>query len=497
MTTQNLPVARLVTVNVSLTPVASPAPNLSTMLILGDSAVIDTVTRIATYATLAAVALVFGNTAPEYLAAQAWFGQSPTPSSVTIGRWAKAATPGQLICGPLSPTNSLIATWNAIVTGSLTIAFDGGAVVHVAGLTFAASANLNAVAAVIQAGLSAGETCVYDSVNNRFIFGSGTTGAASAVSFLTAGTTGVDITAMLNGLAVDAPAAFVVPGLAAQSALTTVQLFDNLFAGQWYGLDIPEASAADFAAVAAYIEGDSNIPHFFWQTSQDPECVDPASTTDVMFLAKLAAYTRSALQYSSTSLYAIASMAARILTTNWNGSNTTITLMFKTEPGIVPENLSTTQANAIDAKNGNVYAAYNDGTANIQTGITPSGQYVDTVVGCDWLRGAIQSACYSLLRQLPKIPQTDPGMHQLGTAIDGVCAQAVANGLSAPGIWTGPSFGQLVTGQTLPKGYYIYVPPVSTQSAADRSARKSVPIQVAVKLAGAVQSVNVLINVNP
>jgi hypothetical protein len=494
---QNLPVSRLVQVSVELTPVASPAPNLSTMLILGDSPVIDTVTRMMEFSSLAQVALYFSNNDPEYLAAAAWFGQSPTPDTVNIGRWAKQATHGQLWCGPLLPVNSLIATWQAVLTGSLTIAFDGGAVSHVAGLSFAADNNLNAVAATIQAGLSGGATCVYDANTNSFIFGSGTTGAASAVSFLTAGTTGVDITGMLEGLAADAPAAYQVPGLAAESALTAVELFDNQFAGQWYGLDIPEASASDFTAVATYIEGDTNIPHFFGQTSQDPECMDPASTTDIMFLAKAAAYTRSAIQFSSTSAYAIASFLARILTTNWSGSNTTITLMFKTEPGIVPENLSTTQANAIDGKNGNVYAAYNDGSANIQTGITPSGQYVDTVIGCDWLRLAIQSACYALLKQLPKIPQTDAGMHQLGTAIEGVCAQAVNNGLAAPGVWTGPGFGQLQTGQTLPKGYYVFVPPISSQSQADRQSRKSVPIQVAVKLAGAVQSVDVLIDVNP
>lgn len=495
--TQNLPVSRLVNVSIQLTPVAAALPNLSTLLVLGTSDVIDTVTRIRSYADLAEVAVDFGTTDEEYLAAQAWFGQSPTPDEIRIGRWADVATSGELVCGELSVEDQDFNTWEAIANGSITVSFDGGAAVHVNAIDFTGVANMNAVAAKINTALGVNGGCTYDAVNKRFIITSDTTGAASSVSFLTAGNAGTDISGMMQGLATDAPAAYLVPGLAAQTALQTVQIFNDRFAGQWYGLQIPSSSADDFAEVAAYLEANDNTPHFQGFTSQDAACLNPSSNTDVMYLAKQAEYARSAIQYSSTSKYAIASFLARILTTNWNGSNTTITLMFKTEPGITPESLSNTDANAIDAKNGNVYAAYNDGTADIQTGITPSGQYVDTVIGCDWLRLAIQAACYTLLRSLPKIPQTDAGMHQLGTAIEGVCAQGVNNGLIAPGVWTGPGFGQLRTGDTLSKGFYVYVPPIANQSSADRAARRSVPIQVAVKLAGAVQTVDVSIDVNP
>ena len=75
-------------------------------------------------------------------------------------------------------------------------------------------------------------------------------------------------------------------------------------------------------------------------------------------------------------------------------------------------------------------------------------------------------------------------------------ARAVNNGLVAPGVWNAGGFGQLQQGQMLSSGYYVYAPLVASQSQADREARKSVPIQVAAKLAGAVHSVNVLINVN-
>ena len=493
---QTLPVTRLVNVGIELTPVQAAFPNLSTMLILGTSDVIDTRTRIRTYANLTEVGVDFSTTDEEYLASQIWFAQSPKPDNILIGRWVNPASAGQLYCGHVPAGDSVVGPWNAVNNGSFNCSVDG--VPHaVSNLNFGAALNMNAVASVIESGFPGGTaTVVWDATNSRFIITSASTGVASSVSFLTAGLIGTDISVMMAGLVTSA-GAYLAPGLDTQTALDTVILFDDNFSSQWYGLQIPSASAADFASVAAYIEAGGIAPHFFGQTSQDPEDLDPLSTTDIMFLAKQAAYTKSAIQYSSSSLYAVASFLAKILTTNWGGSNTTLTLMFKDEPLVTAENLSSTQSNAIDAKNGNVFAAYNNGQSIIQTGITPSGQFVDTVIGCDWLRGAIQSTCFNLLRSQPKIPQTDAGMHQLGTAIESVLSQAVRNALLAPGIWTGPSFGQLTTGDTLSKGYYVFVPPISSQSTADRAARKSVLIRVAAKLAGAVQHVDVLIDVNP
>ncbi len=95
-----------------------------------------------------------------------------------------------------------------------------------------------------------------------------------------------------------------------------------------------------------------------------------------------------------------------------------------------------------------------------------------------------------------KIPQTDSGVNQLTNAIGGVCDAAVNNGLAAPGIWKADGFGQIVTGQYLKAGYYIYAQPIALQSQADRETRVAPPIQVAIKLAGAIQEMDVLINVN-
>jgi hypothetical protein len=53
----------------------------------------------------------------------------------------------------------------------------------------------------------------------------------------------------------------------------------------------------------------------------------------------------------------------------------------------------------------------------------------------------------------------------------------------------------LKQGDFLAKGFYVYAPSVNLQSQADRAARKSVPIQVAFKLAGAVHTVDISITI--
>ena len=123
------------------------------------------------------------------------------------------------------------------------------------------------------------------------------------------------------------------------------------------------------------------------------------------------------------------------------------------------------------------------------------GTWADTRIGVDAYQNALQTAGFNLLTSQPKIPQTDAGMITIKATYDQTSQVYVANGLFAPGIWDGPSFGALKTGATLNDGYYIYCPPVASQSAADRAARKAVVMQIACKLAGAVHSSNVLVNV--
>ena len=491
-----LPISRLINVTVSLAAQAAQGQNTSTLLILGSSPVIDVISRMRSYTSIAQVAADFGTSAPEYLAALLWFEQNPQPTQLDIGRWAKTASSGQLLGGPLTAAQQSMAFWNAIVNGSFKITIDGGAVQTLTGLNFSGAANMNGVAGVIQAAL-AGANIVWDSVYNRFEVTSHTTGATSTVSFATTDAgVGTDISADL-GLTAGFVGIIQANGIAAETAISAVTLLDTNFGMQWFALVVIGAADADHLAIAAFVEADTT-KHYYGVTTQEATVLTPGDTTDIAYQLQQLGYNFTCVQYSSSNPYAVVSLLARILTTNFAGNNTTITLMYKQEPGIVPENLTTTQVNALEAKNCNVFVAYNNNTAIIEPGVSSSGNFIDTVIGAAVMAIEIQTALYNALYTSPnKIPQTDAGTAILTNSAAAICAQFVANGFLAPGTWTSQGFGALVTGQNVPKGYYIYAPPVSSQSQAQRTSRVSVPIQIGAKLAGAIHVVNLAITVNP
>lgn len=599
-----LPVSLLINVNVNQAPPPGQFANLNSLLILGDSNVIDTTQRIRSYATLDEVAIDFGTTAPEYLAAALFFDQAPQPTLLYIGRWAQTATHGLLIGGIIAIANELITAWTPITTGAFFVSIDS-IPLSINGLNFGATTNLNGVASVIQTALnaaSAGSTCVWDSVTENFTISSGTTGPASLVSFLNAptatgfmsfagqpavndtvtfngtaitfvaagavgnqvniggsttatiqalqafcaasadvqlvkfkyvagtaklylyaaatgaggnaltlakssvnitlsggtlsGGSGVDVSGMLAGLATSS-GAYSAPGVSAESAVAAVVILDNT-GFYWYGLTVasPDVTDADHIAIANYVEG-SNNKHTYGITSSEAGCLSSVSTTDIAYVTSAAKYNRTFVQYSSTTAYAAASFYGRALTVNFTQNNSTITLMYKQEPGVTPETLTPSQAAALQAKNANVFVNYNNNTAIIQYGTVASGLFFDSIYNADSFANAIQTNVYNLLYTSPtKIPQTDAGMNQILTVISQTCDQYVQDGYLGPGTWQSGGFGQITFGSYLPKGYYVYAPPLSSQSETARAARQSVPIQIAAKEAGAIQTVNITVLVN-
>jgi hypothetical protein len=72
MSAAGLSVSRLVNVQINLTAALVQAPNLQSLLILGTSDVIDTVTRMREYDNLSDIATDFGTNSEEYQAAKLW-----------------------------------------------------------------------------------------------------------------------------------------------------------------------------------------------------------------------------------------------------------------------------------------------------------------------------------------------------------------------------------------------------------------------------------------
>jgi Protein of unknown function (DUF3383) len=604
--TYGLPISRVVNVQVNLSQLLAQQLPINTALFLGQSLVIDTTQRMREYVTLSEVATDFGTSAPEYIAAVAWFSQAPQPTTLFIGRWVNTASAGQLIGGSVATANQLPSAWTGITAGGFLVFIDG-IPYAVSGMNFSAITNLNGVASVIQAQIraatSALQTFVYNFTYNNFTLTDSTTGTSSiigfiqpsaaigsasfsgqpaandtltidgvAVTFVSSGPTGnqvligatlaatlnnlqtflnaqitgnlalmtyyvtgtvlyivskatgttgnaytlaksstaitvsgatlaggvaADISAMTQ-MTINSSGAYQAPGLAAETLVSAVStVFDVDFAGQWYGLDTDACTAAqdsDREAVAAYCEG-ANPPHYYGFTSAEAGILVPSDTSDIFYVLMQLNYNKTFGQYSSQSPYASCSYLARQLVVNWLAANSTITMKFKVEPGITPEQLNVTQANALEAKNGNVYVDYNSGVEFIEQGTSFSGQFTDTVVGADWLSSDVQTSMFDILLGNLKVPQTDKGMSTLLSGATDACNDAVNNGYCAAGQWNQAGFGSLVQGQYLQQGFYVYAPSVATQSQAIRQTRAAPVTQIALKLAGAIHSADVILNI--
>jgi hypothetical protein len=495
---QGLAVSRLIRVSVNLSPIAAPFANFDSLLIIGDSDVINVKDRIRSYGGLSAVATDFGTTAPEYLAAQLFFSQVPTPSQLYIGRWAQGATHGHLVGGPLTVAQQALTNFNTIAVGGFKIAVDGGALINVTGISLTGISNLNAVATAINAALTAATVAASVAWNGtQFDFQSTSTGAASAIAPLVAPTSGSDLSVLLKATA--ATLSETAPGIAAESAVNAVNVMDTQ-ATQWYGLMFASThiTNSDHLAIAGYIEGDgANAPHLYGVTTADVVALTTGDVTSIGAQLKALGYNRTFSQYSSTQPYAVASLFGRGTTVDFSGNNTVITFMWKQEPGVIAEGLTSTQADALDANNYNYFGSYNNGTAIVVNGKMASGVFIDEMWDLDFGVNQVQTDVYNLLYTSPtKVPQTDPGANVIKTTIEAGLSTMVNNGTLAPGIWDQPGFGQIAQGDFLPKGFYVFAPPLASQPKADREARKSVPFQAAAKMAGAVHSVAITINVN-
>lgn len=493
-----LAVSDVVQVNVNLAPIAIPTRNFGALCIVGDSNVISVGSRLRQYADLDGVAADFGTTAPEYLAADLFFSQSPQPSILYIGRWASGATPGQLAGGVIGSTAqaTLLTTLQAITTGGMTVSVDGTS--HtLSNLDFSGISNLNGAATILDTALTSWADCAWDSVQGQFVITSHTAGPSSTVTGATDPGSGAQLATDLK--LTTAAGGASTSGISAETPVQAVTAISP-FNGDIYGMMFAAtASITDdaYVAVAAFFEGASPV-HIFGITSGEAGIVDGTSTTDLGYLLSQAKYSRTFYQYSQSSAYACASIFGRSFTTDFTAQNSVITLMFKQEPGVTAESLTETQAAALKAKNGNVFVNYQNSAAIIQNGVMASGIYFDERQGSDWLQNQTQTDLFNLLYTSPtKIPQTDAGVHQMVTTVESSMDRAVNNGFIAPGVWNSTlEFGLLKAGQTLPKGYYVFAPSVASQSQGDREARKAPTIQVAIKLAGAVHSANVAINVN-
>lgn len=475
---------RIVNVEVKLSPKVGNMKGFGTLAIIGDSDVIVG-SRYESFSTFEDVANRFGSVARETLAAQVYFSQSPKPSSLVISRWFNDAEKATLVGG----TGVIFNALKVVADGAFDINIDG-VVQKVTGLDLTATTNLNGVASSIQAKLT-GATCVWD--GKRFVVQSDSMALVAEVGYATTPTTGTatDISTLLKLTATTAQPP--VPVKQAETALEALQALSNetraFYSVYFVGATLPTDD--DFVAIAGYVEALSDSKMLLVQTS-NTQAVESKVTTDIGSRLKDLSYLHTFVMFDNDDSHAICAIAGCYSTVNYDGRSTVKTVMHKVAVGVTAEDLTTSQANALQSKNINVFARYNNDTAIIQYGTVASGKFIDSVIGFDWLRFKIQTDVYNLFLSANKIPMTNSGLAQIATAIRVACNVGVRNGLinSDGGVWGLPDVeGVIRRGDIVPNGYLVDYEPVESLSSDDRQNRKSPPFYVYVIEAGAIHVV--------
>jgi len=193
-----------------------------------------------------------------------------------------------------------------------------------------------------------------------------------------------------------------------------------------------------------------------------------------------------------------AAYASRLMCVLFTGSNTTLNMHAKQLATITPDPLINETALAqCQAVGADVYTS----TLGVPTVFTSgANDFADNVYNTNAFKLDLTVALFNCLATTStKIPQTEPGMSVLTGAIRLVMEQYVRNAFIAPGQWNSPdTFGdpEDLTRNVAQTGYYIWHLPVNQQPQAERAKRTAPIIQAAVKLAGAINKVNLIVNIN-
>lgn len=489
-------------VNVQLTEQGQIAKNrdFSVIAILTDEPCLafnNDKTRFLSVASIQDVAINFGSNSRVYKAVKSLFAVQGIKKAI-IAKWVKnerevEATPNELRGSALNVgLNKLKAA-------------DGVLKLNLAGqiktyeLNLSTAIDFNAVAKAISDKITTdGLKAIYDEIGNRFKIVAKEAGAKNTkIGYAQNSQTGTSLAELLNLIEGKAD---IISGsdsitLSKESITEAMDKLFNTTQG-FYGI-----------YSSTILNDDELLDIESWAVSAQNPCVvgytitreSQLQNTDTNIIKKIAKKDSGrffAIYNNTGDEHAGLEFLAQAVNTNWEGSNTAKTLKFKQlKTAGSDDKITLNEAEKCDKLGINYYTDY-DGVNMTAEGVALGGRFIDEVVGLDAFNDRVQKEVFSVLKSAIKIPQTDKGQVRLISAVKRVCELFRANGFIAEGEWRGDPVGNLESGVFLDQGYYIFSPSYNTQLQTDREARKSMPISVALKLAGAIHSVDILINYN-
>ena len=471
------------------------------MIITNQLGVLSSSNRFKLYNDALSVESDFGSDSDVTQHANAFFAQSPNPINaggiLVVGFWRSSdetvPASAAVLTGAQLDEVVTVAAMQQISDGSMDITIDGVAK-NLTTLDFQSVLTLNDIAAVINAALTGGVVSVVD---RKMIITSDTTGVTSTITFATDPGTGTFIGNILSWA--DGTGAVLTQGadasvLSAESkvdAVTALKAQIN-FKGFVF---INEPTDMEAESLAAWAQANDTLSFDVFEEASNLN-VDP---TNPVWAIKLANYTnyRCLFRLDSDRRFATEYMS-RGHTVNFNAVNSAITMQLKELIGLVGEDFTQTQINAAKNVGLDIYTIFDKQVSKILT--SGANDFFDNRYNILGFITELQTAVFNLLAATTtKIPQTIQGVNTIVHECEKVSERFVTAGVFAPGEWTLPeTFGDLETFKTniRTNGYYWLAQRLSDQSPVDRQDRKSPLVQGALKLSGAIHSVDILVFIN-
>ena len=471
-------------------------------LFTADNTVLSSSERVRFYTAASQVSADFGSDNSVTRLAQTFFAQQPNPinaDGLFVAAFWRAtdesvAASAAVLRGEQLSEDATLPLLQAISDGSFNITVDATPEQTVTGIDLRTAISFTEVASTLNTAIT-GATVT--EVDGRFIVTSATTGATSALTFLTAGSTGTFLGPLL-GLD-SASAATLTSGAAADtlSAETKVAALDAArnsinFKGFVFEDNPTDVETRD---IAAWCQANDALTYDVFDLDSHLQ----VDTTNIVWELKLASRTRYRCLYSPTGNrnFPVAYMS-RMHVVNFAAENSAITMNLKELNGIVADDLSQTVITQAQRVGLDIYVAFKRTVPRLLT--SGANDFTDNPYNLIAYVDAMSTDLFNILGQTAtKIPQTERGVNQLVDQAERTTRGFVTAGIFAPGTWTSTDrFGdEAVFNRNIEEnGFYVLARPLSEQTNDARQRRESPVIQVAVKNAGAIHSVNVIVNFN-
>ena len=381
----------IVAINISLSTASVQQKGFGRGLILGGSNRLGSdLYRIYT-STAGMKADGFLTSDPEYKAAAAYFGQKVSPKDVMVG---------------YAPTN--VKQVNTLTpTPADATAF---------------TVTLNGVAYTHTTGTGETATDICDALRTLL---------AGVTEVVCTGTSTLIITAATAGVGFSVTTTANIANVATTANVGVDTALDNILAAggkNWYGLVVCSHSDSDIKVAAAWIEA-ASYDYIFAACSEDSDIITSV-TTDLLSYLKGKNYLRTFLLWSDD--------LANFPEAAWMGYLFTFTpgsanWANKTLVGITAtaESVMTDSAIAnIEGKKGNYYTLVDD-IGITRKGVMVGNEWIDVIIGRDWIKSDMQAGIFEELLNNPKIGFDDDGIGILANRMRQTLQKGVDNKILA------------------------------------------------------------------